>query len=142
LCEALDVGDNEASESQWRGDCHRRCHRKLANGFVDPNVSGLENRCARKRTESSNFSPLRFMEREPASASGLPLLQDRSSSKSSPPRQRRGDGEHGGTGVEEQGSRGFRRGSPQPQRERREAGGRAGGEQGDAPGCIAVEDRA
>src|SRR6266498_1593658 len=39
-------------------------------------------------------------------------------SESSPPRQRRGDDEHGGTGVEEQGSRGFRFrvGSPQPHR--------------------------
>lgn len=65
-----------------------------------------------------------------------------SSSQSSPPRQRRGGDERGGTGVEEQGSRGSRVGSPQPYRERREAGGRAGGYQADPPGCIAVEDRA
>jgi AcrR family transcriptional regulator len=55
-------------------------------------------------------------------------------SKSSPPRQRRGGGEHGGTGVAEQGSRGLRVGSPQRHRERRETGGRAGGDQADPPG--------
>src|SRR5437870_12932546 len=65
-----------------------------------------------------------------------------SSSESSPPRQRRGGGEHGGTAVAQQESRGLRVSCPKPHRERRQAGGRAGGEQADPPGCIAVEDRA
>jgi hypothetical protein len=63
-------------------------------------------------------------------------------SESSPPRQRRGGAERGGTGMAEQGSRGSRVGNPQPQRERREGGGRAGGDQADHPCRIAVEDRA
>ena len=63
-------------------------------------------------------------------------------SENTPPRQRRGGGEHDGTGVAEEGSRGSRLGSPQPHRERRKAGRRGGGDQADPPGCIAVEDRA
>jgi hypothetical protein len=58
------------------------------------------------------------------------------------PRQRRDGGECQGTGVAEQGSRGLRVGDSQSHRERREAGGCAGGEEADASGCIAVEDRA
>ena len=69
-------------------------------------------------------------------------LQRASGSDNSPPRQRRGGGQHGGAGVAEQESRGSRVGSPQSHRERREAGRRARADQADPPGCIAVKDRA
>jgi hypothetical protein len=64
------------------------------------------------------------------------------SSESSPPRQRGGGGERGGTGVAEQESRGSRVGNPQPERDRCEGGRRAGADQADPSGCIAVDDRA
>jgi hypothetical protein len=83
-----------------------------------------------------------MVKQETQAGSGEALEPAPSSSESSPPRQRRGHGEDGGTGVEEQGSRGLRVCSAQPHRYRREAGGGAGGDQADPPGCIAAEDRA
>jgi putative flavoprotein involved in K+ transport len=61
-------------------------------------------------------------------------------SESAPPRQRRRGGEQDGGGVPEQGPRRSAGGGPEPDRDRREAGRRAGREHADRARRVAVEN--